>query len=195
MPPKPTADLLSSSTDDISVITNAQVGETVTNSNHVTKAGKSSDPGVVGGLSFSPPGGSKHLPLVGKYNKLEEPNQRSQQQVEVGEQVMSYQYKLATEPSMSGGGGGRDEQESIRSRQASSSSVKDKLELKSSIRSLKENNEALQDINKELEQKLFKVCRTCIICIVSTIVIRNAYALVCFPGHVRDCSGVSHATS
>lgn len=35
--------------------------------------------------------------------------------------------------------------------------VKDKLELQSSIRSLKENNEALVDINKNLEEKLFKV--------------------------------------
>lgn len=36
--------------------------------------------------------------------------------------------------------------------------VKDKGELQASIRSLKENNEALIDINKNLEQKLFKVC-------------------------------------
>lgn len=35
--------------------------------------------------------------------------------------------------------------------------VKDKLELQASIRSLKENNEALTEINKNLEEKLFKV--------------------------------------
>ena len=35
--------------------------------------------------------------------------------------------------------------------------VKDKIELQASIRSLKENNEALTDINKNLEEKLFKV--------------------------------------
>lgn len=35
--------------------------------------------------------------------------------------------------------------------------VKDKGELQLSIRSLKENNEALMDINRNLEQKLFKV--------------------------------------
>ena len=35
--------------------------------------------------------------------------------------------------------------------------VKDKGELQVSIRSLKENNEALIDINRNLEQKLFKV--------------------------------------
>ena len=35
--------------------------------------------------------------------------------------------------------------------------AKDKGELQSSIRSLKEDNEALVDINKNLDQKLFKV--------------------------------------
>ncbi len=35
--------------------------------------------------------------------------------------------------------------------------MKDKVELQASIRSLKENNEALVDINKNLELKLFQV--------------------------------------
>ena len=53
---------------------------------------------------------------------------------------------------------GSREQEGLRSKTSSSSVVlKDKVELKASIRSLKENNEALQDINRNLEQKLFQV--------------------------------------
>ena len=67
-----------------------------------------------------------------------------------------------TEPkaaSDAGASGGKD-LEGSRPKAVSSggsAGVKDKTELKASIRSLKENNEALQDINRTLEQKLFQV--------------------------------------
>ncbi len=51
-----------------------------------------------------------------------------------------------------GAGGGKG-----KSSTSSGGGIKDKTELKASIRSLKENNEALQDINRNLEQKLFQV--------------------------------------
>lgn len=66
-----------------------------------------------------------------------------------------------------GGGGGAEPAADVSQRKQSEGGdvvgesglgvVKDKSELQTSIRSLKENNEALIDINKNLEQKLFKV--------------------------------------
>lgn len=169
MPPKPTPFLADSctttaaTTATTTTTTNPGTGETATNSKHVIKAGKSANPGGVvnkmGGLGVHiSPNRQKHPSPSKKYNKLAEVNQHQQQEEE--EEEVSDQNRLGPEVPVSGGGGG-DAQEKVQPRPASSVMVKDKLELKSSIRSLKENNEALQDINKELEQKLFKVCQRC----------------------------------
>ena len=120
------------------------------NTHHVNRTTRPSDAGdMANKVAVSPsPSGRRRTPPPIKFTHFS-PDQQRHSSAELLEHCALFPECPA--PGLGGVGAGRP--------RPSSCVLKDKMELKASIKSLKDNNEALHDINKELEHKLFQVSK------------------------------------